>query len=105
MRFSNRGLHRIFFHLLVIGVIFLIGIAPIVSTALGLGAAEMFECKIGMDRPRPCVVGDVDIAPILLMMIFFGWVGAVTVPIAFALITLYVTGVVAVTMIKWYRNK
>jgi hypothetical protein len=80
-------------------------VAPFLSLFIGGGIADALGCTLPISSTAPCLLMGVDLADTLALMVFIGYLGFVTVPLATTLFTIWLVIACIVTFIWWWRRR
>jgi hypothetical protein len=95
-------------NLLIIACIVLIGIAPIISTAIAGSIASANGCDLDEGSIHPCLINGVDYGEMLYTLGVMGWLMLASIPIAAGLFVIYlvVWGIILIVkLVLKLRNR
>ena len=79
--------------------------APFISLFIGGGIADALGCTLPVSSTAPCVFMGVDLADALTIMVFIGYLGFVTIPLATTFFAIWLVIACIVTFIWWWRGQ
>ncbi len=92
-------------HLGVILLILVIGLSPLIATAIAGTIAERNGCELHEGFVNPCVIDGVDRGQDLYTTAMVGWLAIATVPIGVAVAAIYLLAVVIIALIRRSRRR
>ncbi len=79
--------------------------APFISLLIGGGMAGALGCSLPISSTAPCLFMGIDLAGTLAVMVFIGYLGLVTIPLATTFFTIWLVIACVVTFIWWWRRQ
>jgi hypothetical protein len=79
--------------------------APFISLFIGGGIADALGCTLPISSTAPCLFMGVDLADALAVMVFIGYLGFVTIPLATTFFAIWLVIACIVTCIWWWRRR
>jgi hypothetical protein len=79
--------------------------APLISLFVGGGIADALGCTLPISSTAPCLFMGVDLADALAIIVFLGYLGFVTIPLATPLFAIWLVIACIVTFIWWWRRR
>jgi hypothetical protein len=88
---------------LVLIVLFAFG--PLAILMGGGMVADTLGCTMPISGTAPCLFMGIDLAGLLTLAVFFGYLGFVTVPAGTTALTIWLAVAIVVTLIWWFRRR
>ncbi len=79
--------------------------APFISLFIGGGMADALGCSLPISSTAPCLFMGIDLGGTLAVMVFIGYLGLVTIPLATTFFTIWLVIACVVTFIWWWRRQ
>ncbi len=79
--------------------------APFISLFIGGGIADALGCALPISSTAPCLFMGADLADALAIMVFIGYLGFVTIPLATTIFAIWLVIACIVTFIWWWRRR
>jgi ABC-type antimicrobial peptide transport system permease subunit len=92
-------------NLSIIACIVLIGLAPIIPTAIAAEVADAYGCKLDESGVHPCLINGVDYGETLLTMGMMAWLAIASIPIAIGLFVIYLVVVIIIAIVAFIVKK
>jgi hypothetical protein len=79
--------------------------APLISLFIGGGIADAVGCTLPISGVAACPFMGIDLSDALAIMVFIGYLGFLTIPMAATLFTVWLIVGSIVTLVWWWRGR